>query len=128
MLQKLMSFLKNFGITPTPMPIKLIPPGVPINYNSLLGEYDVDELGAEAPCLPYPEEKEVEPDWDAAERTCVTRRRVDPRFRWRLTAWKHVCPVALKFGRSLMGKPELAVGFVLDLGTFLSSAPVPSGF
>lgn len=68
-----------------------------------------DEYGEEQPCIPYAESNE-EPDWEVVERTVVIRGRVDPRFRWRTTAWKNLCPVALKYGRTVVGKPELAVG------------------
>ena len=72
--------------------------------------YDSDEFGEEAPCLPLPEIVPPEVDWDAAFRAVATRNRVDPRFRWRISRWKNLCPVALKNGNSVVGKPELAHG------------------
>ncbi|NWX34463.1 KAD9 kinase, partial [Notiomystis cincta] len=37
---------------------------------------------------------------------------IAPRYRWRRSRWGQVCPVALKEGDIVMGKPEFAVSFL----------------
>ncbi|XP_041832401.1 adenylate kinase 9 isoform X1 [Melanotaenia boesemani] len=37
---------------------------------------------------------------------------VAPGFRWRRSRWGQICPVALKGGKIILGKPEFSVGFL----------------
>jgi hypothetical protein len=109
----ILEFTDNFGIGPSPAPVRLISTTENPGMFQLIPEdqyYDSDELGEEQPCIPYDEAYTGEVDWEAALRAVTVRGRVDPRFRWRLTRWKNLCPVALKNGNSIMGKPELAMG------------------
>lgn len=46
---------------------------------------------------------------------------------WRISRWGKICPVALKMGRSLSGKPEFAVSF-MDKVFFLSSKQAADQF
>ncbi|XP_073349311.1 adenylate kinase 9 [Pagrus major] len=44
-------------------------------------------------------------------RVMSSSRTVAPGFRWRRSRWGQTCPVALKEGKVIPGKPELCVGF-----------------
>lgn len=66
------------------------------------------------------EEQAADIDWVAAMRAVCVRGLVDPRFRWRISRWQNLCPVALKLGRSVPGQPEMSVSF-LDKVFFMSS-------
>uniref|UniRef100_A0A8C2ZHF6 AAA+ ATPase domain-containing protein n=1 Tax=Cyclopterus lumpus TaxID=8103 RepID=A0A8C2ZHF6_CYCLU len=44
-------------------------------------------------------------------RIMSSSRTVSPGFRWRRSRWSRTCPVALKEGKIIPGKPELSVGF-----------------
>ncbi|XP_008299656.1 adenylate kinase 9 [Stegastes partitus] len=44
-------------------------------------------------------------------RNMSSTRTVAPGFRWRRSRWGRTCPVALKEGKAIPGKPELSVGF-----------------
>ncbi|XP_076612348.1 adenylate kinase 9 isoform X2 [Chaetodon auriga] len=44
-------------------------------------------------------------------RAMSSSRTVAPGFRWRRSRWGRTCPVALKEGKVIPGKPELCVGF-----------------
>ncbi|KAL0967755.1 hypothetical protein UPYG_G00256470 [Umbra pygmaea] len=53
-------------------------------------------------------------------RTLASCKTVAPGFRWRRSRWSRICPVALKEGKMVKGKPEFSVGF-LDKMYILSS-------
>ncbi|XP_076819346.1 adenylate kinase 9-like isoform X2 [Clavelina lepadiformis] len=53
-------------------------------------------------------------------RTLASYQITAPRYRWRRSKWGRLCPVALKEGNMLQGKPDLAVSF-LDKMYVLSS-------
>uniref|UniRef100_A0A673XQZ8 Adenylate kinase 9 n=1 Tax=Salmo trutta TaxID=8032 RepID=A0A673XQZ8_SALTR len=45
-------------------------------------------------------------------RTMSSSKTVAPGFRWRRSRWCRACPVALKEGKIIKGKPEFSVGFM----------------
>ncbi|KAM8832237.1 adenylate kinase 9 isoform 2-T2 [Spinachia spinachia] len=57
------------------------------------------------------EESPDEIDMDDLLRSMSSFRAVAPGFRWRRSRWNQTCPVALKEGKVISGKPELCVGF-----------------
>ncbi|XP_076873527.1 adenylate kinase 9 isoform X2 [Brachyhypopomus gauderio] len=67
-------------------------------------------------------EAELPEDIDTEEllRMLSSSRTVAPGFRWRRSRWGRTCPVALKEGKIIKGKPEFSVGF-LDKMYVLSS-------
>ncbi|KAK1171736.1 adenylate kinase 9 [Acipenser oxyrinchus oxyrinchus] len=58
------------------------------------------------------ESEEEEIDTDELLRTLSTSNMVAPRYRWRRSRWGRACPVALKQGHIIMGKPNFSVGFL----------------
>ncbi|KAL2082220.1 hypothetical protein ACEWY4_022038 [Coilia grayii] len=73
--------------------------------------------------LQVEDEEDIPDDTDTDEllRTLSSRKMVCPGMRWRRSRWGRACPVALKEGAIIQGKPEFAVGF-LDKIYVLSSA------
>ncbi|XP_061900631.1 adenylate kinase 9-like isoform X1 [Entelurus aequoreus] len=59
------------------------------------------------------QDKELPEDIDTEDllRFMSSTRMMVPGFRWRRSRWGRICPVALKEGRFLPGKPEYSVGF-----------------
>ncbi|XP_068199434.1 adenylate kinase 9 [Antennarius striatus] len=57
------------------------------------------------------EELPVDIEPDELLRVMSSSRTVAPGFRWRRSRWGQTCPVALKEGKVIPGKPELCVGF-----------------
>ncbi|XP_050927825.1 LOW QUALITY PROTEIN: adenylate kinase 9 [Lates calcarifer] len=59
------------------------------------------------------DDEELPEDIDTEEllRMKSSSRVVAPRFRWRRSRWGQTCPVALREGQVIPGKPELSVGF-----------------
>ncbi|KAL6095965.1 ak9 [Pungitius sinensis] len=66
------------------------------------------------------EESPEEIDTEDLLRSMSSSRAVAPGFRWRRSRWGRTCPVALREGQIISGKPELCVGFQ-DKMYFLSS-------
>ncbi|XP_016391733.1 adenylate kinase 9-like, partial [Sinocyclocheilus rhinocerous] len=60
------------------------------------------------------EEAELDDQMDTEElfRTLSSCRIVAPGFHWQKSQWSSNCPVALKEGRIVKGRPEFAVGFI----------------
>ncbi|KAK6297576.1 hypothetical protein J4Q44_G00321590 [Coregonus suidteri] len=58
------------------------------------------------------EELPDEIDTDEMLRTMSSSKTVAPGFRWRRSRWCRACPVALKEGKIIKGKPEFTVGFM----------------
>ncbi|KAL7872074.1 hypothetical protein SRHO_G00070570 [Serrasalmus rhombeus] len=60
------------------------------------------------------EEEELPEETDMEEllRMLSSRNTVVPGFRWRRSRWSCTCPVALKEGKIIRGKPEFSVGFL----------------
>ncbi|XP_046877163.1 adenylate kinase 9 isoform X1 [Hypomesus transpacificus] len=60
------------------------------------------------------EEEELPDEIDTEEllRTLASCKTVAPGFRWRRSRWCRACPVALKEGNIIKGKPEFSVGFL----------------
>ncbi|XP_034018068.1 adenylate kinase 9 [Thalassophryne amazonica] len=50
-------------------------------------------------------------DTEELLRIMCSTRTVAPSFRWRRSRWGRTCPVALKEGKIIQGKPEFCVGF-----------------
>uniref|UniRef100_A0A8C1UAR6 Adenylate kinase 9 n=1 Tax=Cyprinus carpio TaxID=7962 RepID=A0A8C1UAR6_CYPCA len=75
-------------------------------------------MGVRCPAVPVhimpPEEAELADQMDTEElfRTLSTCRNVAPGFHWRMSRWSGNCPVVLKEGRIVKGRPEFAVGFM----------------
>ncbi|XP_043075584.1 adenylate kinase 9 [Puntigrus tetrazona] len=86
-------------------------------------------------CPPVPvrlmptEEAELADQMDTEElfRTLSSCRNVAPGFHWRKSRWSANCPVALKEGRIIKGKPEFAIGF-MDKFYILSSQEALQNF
>nr|XP_040016288.1 adenylate kinase 9 isoform X3 [Gasterosteus aculeatus aculeatus] len=57
------------------------------------------------------EESPEEIDTDDLLRSMSSSRAVAPGFRWRRSRWSQTCPVALREGKVISGKPEFCVGF-----------------
>ncbi|XP_054474711.1 adenylate kinase 9 [Anoplopoma fimbria] len=59
------------------------------------------------------DDEELPEDIDTEDllRTMSSSRTVAPGFRWRRSRWSQTCPVALREGKVIPGKPELCVGF-----------------
>ncbi|XP_029352962.1 adenylate kinase 9 [Echeneis naucrates] len=57
------------------------------------------------------EELPVDADMEDLLRIVASSKTVAPGFRWRRSRWGQTCPVALKEGKIIPGKPELSVGF-----------------
>uniref|UniRef100_UPI003AAF6DC3 adenylate kinase 9 n=1 Tax=Centroberyx gerrardi TaxID=166262 RepID=UPI003AAF6DC3 len=57
------------------------------------------------------EELPDEIETDELLRIVSSSKAVAPGFRWRRSRWGRTCPVALKEGKVIQGKPELCVGF-----------------
>ncbi|MBN3315008.1 KAD9 kinase, partial [Atractosteus spatula] len=75
------------------------------------------------------EEEELPEEIDNEEllRTLSSSKMVAPGYRWRRSRWGRACPVALKQGNVIMGKPEFSVGF-LDKIYVLSSQEALQSF
>ncbi|XP_021456393.2 adenylate kinase 9 isoform X1 [Oncorhynchus mykiss] len=60
------------------------------------------------------DEEELPDEIDTEEllRTMSSSKTVAPGFRWRRSRWCRACPVALKEGKIIKGKPEFSVGFM----------------
>ncbi|MGH0164644.1 UNVERIFIED_CONTAM: hypothetical protein FKN15_057830 [Acipenser sinensis] len=58
------------------------------------------------------ESEEEEIDTEELLRTLSASNMVAPRYRWRRSRWGRACPVALKQGHIIMGKPNFSVGFL----------------
>ncbi|XP_030261487.1 adenylate kinase 9 isoform X1 [Sparus aurata] len=63
--------------------------------------------------LHQPDDEEFPAEIDGEEllRVMSSSRTVAPGFRWRRSRWGRTCPVALREGKVIPGKPELCVGF-----------------
>ncbi|XP_038592648.1 adenylate kinase 9 isoform X2 [Micropterus salmoides] len=62
--------------------------------------------------LHQPDDEELPDDIDTEDlMRMMSSRAVVPGFRWRRSRWGRTCPVALKAGKVIPGKPELCVGF-----------------
>ncbi|KAM6954065.1 adenylate kinase 9 [Aplochiton taeniatus] len=74
-------------------------------------------MGGSSPSVPVRllqfEEEELPEEIDTEEllRTLSSSKAVAPGFRWRRSRWGRTCPVALREGRTIKGKPEFSVGF-----------------
>uniref|UniRef100_A0A8B9H3N5 Uncharacterized protein n=1 Tax=Astyanax mexicanus TaxID=7994 RepID=A0A8B9H3N5_ASTMX len=66
------------------------------------------------------EEAPEEMDTEELLRILSSCKTVVPGFRWHRSRWSNTCPVALKMGKIIKGKPEFSVGF-LDKIYVLSS-------
>ncbi|KAM3861101.1 LOW QUALITY PROTEIN: adenylate kinase 9-like [Diretmus argenteus] len=75
---------------------------------------------ASVPVLLHQDDEEEYSDTEDLLRMASSYRPVAPGFRWRRSRWGGTCPVALKEGKMIQGKPELCVGF-LDKMYILSS-------
>ncbi|XP_019911836.2 adenylate kinase 9 isoform X2 [Esox lucius] len=60
-------------------------------------------------------------DWEELLPTLCSCKTVVPGFKWRRSRWGRACPVALKEGKMVKGRPEFSVGF-LDKVYVLSSS------
>ncbi|XP_043922739.1 adenylate kinase 9 [Protopterus annectens] len=74
-------------------------------------------------------EEEASPDMETEElfRRFSSAKQIAPRYRWRRSKWGRACPVALKNGNFMMGKPEFCVSF-LDKMYVLSSQEAQQKF
>ncbi|XP_059368551.1 adenylate kinase 9 [Carassius carassius] len=83
-------------------------------------------MAVRCPAVPVllmpPKEADLDDQMDTEElfRTLSSCRNVAPGFHWRKSRWSGNCPVALKEGRIVKGRPEFAVGF-MDKFYILSS-------
>ncbi|XP_078492449.1 adenylate kinase 9 [Ciona intestinalis] len=79
--------------------------------------------------LQNPDEEELPDEIETEEllRTLAAYQNPAPRYRWRRSKWGRTCPVALKEGNILQGKPDLAVSF-LDKMYILSSPEAMTKF
>ncbi|XP_063079133.1 adenylate kinase 9 isoform X2 [Engraulis encrasicolus] len=70
------------------------------------------------------EEEDIPDEIDSEEllRTLSSRHTPAPGVRWRRSRWGRVCPVALKEGSIIQGKPEFAVGFLDKI--YIMSTPL----
>lgn len=64
-------------------------------------------------------ERTVKIEYDFTDKTCEDVFKdfqnlctVGPRYRWQLSHWRYNCPVALRHGRIVTGKPTYAVRFM----------------
>ncbi|ODN01251.1 Adenylate kinase 9, partial [Orchesella cincta] len=138
LFRRVWEFCEATGLQPVPVPVQIVKPLTMMYYkkrDSLnagegleddedddddddADDENDDDGDAETIC---PDDDQLqETDWVAALRAVAVRGLVDPRFRWRVSRWINLCPVALKLGRSIPGKPELAVSF-MDKVFFMSS-------
>ncbi|XP_056284243.1 adenylate kinase 9 [Pseudoliparis swirei] len=68
-------------------------------------------------CIPLPlhqtDDEELLEDINTEDllRIMSSSKTVSPGFRWRRSRWSRTCPVSLKEGKIIPGKPELSVGF-----------------
>lgn len=136
--RRVWDFCESVGLQPVPVPVQIMKPSAAVYYQSdPLGEREGeddeeteetdedDESDTDEELEGEDDDDGCEPDnteidWNAAMRAVCVRDLVDPRFRWRVSRWQQLCPVALKSGRSLPGKPELAASF-MDKLFFLST-------
>ncbi|CAG7831407.1 unnamed protein product [Allacma fusca] len=117
MMKNALKIMTALGILPCALPIEIFRPVEAVSKR--LGAEDDAEgyFSGDEGCIPDPNDpdnvkKEDYPaDWEAIMRAVVVRGRIDPRFRWHISSWKNLCPVALKEGRSFVGRPEFAYGF-----------------
>ncbi|XP_077973287.1 adenylate kinase 9-like [Styela clava] len=79
--------------------------------------------------LQNPDEEELPDEIETEEllRTLAAYQMPAPRYRWRRSKWGRICPVALKEGSILQGKPDLAVSF-LDKMYIMSSPEAMTKF
>ncbi|XP_050995505.1 adenylate kinase 9 isoform X2 [Labeo rohita] len=93
-------------------------------YESVMSR--LESMAVRCPAVPVrlmpTEEAELADQMDTEElfRTLSSCRNVAPGFQWRRSRWSGNCPVALKEGRIIKGRPEFAVGF-MDKFYILSS-------
>merc|ERR1712183_737614 len=66
-------------------------------------------------------------DTDELLRTVASYQMAAPAHRWRRSKWSTYCPVALRDGKILPGKPQFSVSF-LDKMYVMSSAQAMSDF
>ncbi|XP_039548114.1 adenylate kinase 9-like isoform X2 [Pimephales promelas] len=86
LFESVMSRLESMAVRCPAVPVRLMPTEDP----ELADQMDMEELF----------------------RTLSTCRNVAPGFHWRRSRWSCNCPVALKEGRVVKGRPEFAVGFM----------------
>uniref|UniRef100_H2ZK25 Uncharacterized protein n=1 Tax=Ciona savignyi TaxID=51511 RepID=H2ZK25_CIOSA len=93
----------------------------------------LDSYSIRRPAVPSrlqnPDEEELPDEIETEEllRTLAAYQHPAPRYRWRRSKWGRLCPVALKEGNILQGKPDLAVSF-LDKMYILSSPEAMTKF
>jgi hypothetical protein len=107
--KRVYDFLQTCGITHVPIPVQILK-ALDRKYSSEMGEFLGEDDDSEAPCPDSSAEDDI--DWESAYKAVSIRGLVDPRFRWRISRWQNYCPVALKYGRSIIGQPELATAFL----------------
>ncbi|XP_073708860.1 adenylate kinase 9 [Garra rufa] len=85
-------------------------------YESVMSR--LESMAVRCPALPVrlmpTEEPELADQMDTEDlfRTLSSSRNVAPGFQWRRSRWSANCPVALKEGIIIKGRPEFAVGFI----------------
>nr|XP_046228264.1 adenylate kinase 9 [Scatophagus argus] len=79
---------------------------------SHLGSMAIKRVSIPVP-IHWSDDEELPADIDTEDllRSMCSSRTVAPGFRWRRSRWGRTCPVALKEGKFILGKPELCVGF-----------------
>ncbi|XP_047429649.1 adenylate kinase 9 [Mugil cephalus] len=82
-----------------------------LSVMSRLGTLAINRVAI--PVLLHQTDEELPEDVDTEEllRTMSASKTVVPGFRWRRSRWGQTCPVALKEGDVIPGKPEFSVGF-----------------
>ncbi|XP_068433457.1 adenylate kinase 9 isoform X2 [Clinocottus analis] len=79
--------------------------------------YRLGSMAVKRVCIPFhlqqTDDEELPEDIETEDllRIMSSSGTVVPGFRWRRSRWGRICPVALKEGKIIPGKPELSVGF-----------------